>query len=79
MRSILVSVLLALTTNVAFADSFAPWNDRSISPSASGPAATVEATGFAPWRERQTVPTVNVRSDEMQVSGAVENFFRPWS
>lgn len=77
MNRTIFAITLSLTSSVALADGFAPWNGHTtVMDAASAGTTAVPATGFAPWRDR--TPILD-RADGASITDARDtSVFRPW-
>ena len=77
MNNSIIAIALALTTNIAAADGFQPWEARDV---IIDPAQVQEVTaeaGFGPWRDRPVDVIENVT--DVQITETAGSVFRPWS
>ncbi len=78
MKNILAATTLALVSNFAAADGFAPWETRAVPLDAPATASTTIApAGFAPWRDHTVLR--EMPDAELRMSDVEGSAFRPWS
>ena len=78
MKNLITAAVLVLASNVVAADSFAPWEARTvIADTLSTTQAEVAPIGFAPWRDRDQVTETAEQS--VRFSDTFDSGFRPWS
>ncbi|MEQ8231813.1 MAG: hypothetical protein RLW61_08635 [Gammaproteobacteria bacterium] len=77
MKNLFAALALALISNAASADAFAPWETRMPAVDRNdAPSAEVMPAGFAPWRDRAVGADM---PDGVQLGAMPWSVFRPWA